>query len=110
MAPVMAVSMIYAAQLRAAGDTKGVMCASLFSVSCVALPAVWVFTTVCSWGLSGIYYGIMAGWIARTAATYVRHAGASRGKSRTRTAALGPTDQHLQPDVHKKGISEHIRD
>ncbi len=88
VAPVMAISMIYAAQLRAAGDTKGVMYASLFSVSCVTLPAVWVLTTVCDSGLSGIYYGIMAGWIARTAATYLRYAGAGRARSRARSGAL----------------------
>ncbi|MDN2496164.1 hypothetical protein FHY52_05555 [Nocardia nova] len=41
-APIMAVGTIYAAQLRAAGDTKAVMYASLFSVVCVTLPAVWV--------------------------------------------------------------------
>ncbi|MGQ4615386.1 MATE family efflux transporter [Nocardia sp. R7R-8] len=73
LAPVMAIGTVYAAQLRAAGDTKGVMYASLFSVSCVTLPAVWLFTIVCRWGLPGLYYGILAGWIARTTATYLRH-------------------------------------
>ncbi|MEV0368199.1 MATE family efflux transporter [Nocardia fusca] len=110
VAPVMAVSMIYAAQLRAAGDTKGVMHASLFSVSCVALPAVWVFTTVCHWGLPGIYYGIVAGWIARTAATYLRYAGVSRGRSRNRTAAQVQAGRHHHFDVHNKDVPEQIRD
>lgn len=110
MAPVMAISMIYAAQLRAAGDTKGVMYASLFSVSCVALPAVWLFTTICNWGLAGIYYGIAAGWIARTAATYLRHATASRGRPYAHTEASAPADQHLHPDVHKRDIPERIHD
>lgn len=70
LAPIMAVSMIYAAQLRAAGDTRGVLYASLFSVVVVALPAVWVLSAVA--GLAGVYAGIVAGWIARTGATVVR--------------------------------------
>ncbi|MGV9928908.1 MATE family efflux transporter [Nocardia rhamnosiphila] len=74
LAPVMAIGMIYAAQLRAAGDTKGVMYASLLSVSCATLPAVWIFTTICHWGLTGIYLGIITGWVARTAATSLRYA------------------------------------
>lgn len=78
VAPIMAIGMIYAAQLRAAGDTKGVMYASLLSVSCVTLPTVWVFTAVCHWGLMGIYSGIVAGWVGRTAATYLRHISVQR--------------------------------
>ncbi|WP_280368352.1 MATE family efflux transporter [Nocardia wallacei] len=72
MAPIMAVGTVYAAQLRAAGDTKAVMYASLFSIVCVTLPAVWVAATVWHWGLPGVYLGIVAGWVARTASTYQR--------------------------------------
>ncbi|MFI1235118.1 MATE family efflux transporter [Nocardia salmonicida] len=72
LAPIMAMGTVYAAQLRAAGDTKGVMYVSLFSVG-VTLPAVWMFTVVWQWGLSGVYSAIVVGWIARTAATYFRY-------------------------------------
>ncbi|WP_169814218.1 MATE family efflux transporter [Nocardia mexicana] len=50
LAPIMAIGTVYAAELRAAGDTKGVMYASLFSVTAVTLPAVWAFTAVADWG------------------------------------------------------------
>lgn len=72
LAPIMAIGTVYAAQLRAAGDTKGVMYVSLFSVG-VTLPAVWMFTVVWQWALSGVYCAIVVGWIARTAATYLRY-------------------------------------
>lgn len=69
LAPIMSVGMVYAAQLRAAGNTKAVMSASAFSVVCVTLPAVWISSAVLHWGLTGVYLGIVAGWIARAAAT-----------------------------------------
>ncbi|PPJ18742.1 hypothetical protein C5E45_12825 [Nocardia nova] len=71
-APIMSIGMVYAAQLRAAGNTKAVMSASAFSVVCVTLPAVWISAAVLHWGLTGVYVGIVAGWIARAAATYQR--------------------------------------
>ncbi|MCC3312611.1 MATE family efflux transporter [Nocardia africana] len=69
LAPIMSIGMVYAAQLRAAGNTKAVMSASVFSVVCVTLPAVWISSAVLHWGLTGVYLGIVAGWIARAAAT-----------------------------------------
>ncbi|NKY42158.1 MATE family efflux transporter [Nocardia cerradoensis] len=69
LAPVMSIGMVYAAQLRAAGNTKAVMSASVFSVVCVTLPAVWLAAAVMHWGLPGVYLGIVAGWTARAAAT-----------------------------------------
>ena len=93
LAPIMAVGTIYAAQLRAAGDTKAVMYASLFSVVCVTLPVVWVLAMVWHWGLPGVYLGIVAGWIARTAATYQRwraRAGTDRPRALQRTAPTKP--------------------
>ncbi|PPJ21039.1 hypothetical protein C5E44_05395 [Nocardia nova] len=72
LAPIMSIGMIYAAQLRAAGNTKAVMSASVFSVVCVTLPAVWISAAVLHWGLTGVYLGIVAGWIARAAATHRR--------------------------------------
>lgn len=69
LAPVMSIGMVYAAQLRAAGNTKAVMSASVFSVVCVTLPAVWLAAAVLRWGLPGVYLGIVAGWTARAAAT-----------------------------------------
>ncbi|MBF4998986.1 MATE family efflux transporter [Nocardia sp. BSTN01] len=69
LAPVMSIGMVYAAQLRAAGNTKAVMSASVFSVVCVTLPAVWIAAAVLHWGLPGVYLAIVAGWTARAAAT-----------------------------------------
>lgn len=69
LAPLMSIGMVYAAQLRAAGNTKAVMSASVFSVVCVTLPAVWIAAAVLHWGLPGVYLGIVAGWTARAAAT-----------------------------------------
>ncbi|MGW0354704.1 MATE family efflux transporter [Nocardia nova] len=80
LAPIMSIGMVYAAQLRAAGNTKAVMSASVFSVVCVTLPAVWISAAVLHWGLTGVYLGIVAGWIARAAATH-----------RRRRAGAGPT-------------------
>ncbi|MEU6562978.1 MATE family efflux transporter [Nocardia nova] len=85
LAPIMAVGMVYAAQLRAAGDTKSVMYASVFSVVCVTLPAAWATAMVWHWGLPGVYLGIVAGWIARTAATYQRW---RAGEARPPAAAM----------------------
>ncbi|WP_156769481.1 hypothetical protein [Nocardia sp. 852002-20019_SCH5090214] len=56
------------------------MSASVFSVVCVTLPAVWISAAVLHWGLTGVYLGIVAGWIARAAATH-----------RRRRAGAGPT-------------------
>ncbi|MBH0780809.1 MATE family efflux transporter [Nocardia bovistercoris] len=81
--PIMAVATIYAAQLRAAADTKGVMYASLFSTLCVTLPAVWGFTFVGDHGLLGVYYGIVVGWVARAAATYLRYRQTAARESRS---------------------------
>ncbi|WP_083871536.1 MATE family efflux transporter [Nocardia aobensis] len=69
LAPVMSIGMVYAAQLRAAGNTKAVMSASVFSVVCVTLPAVWIAAAVLHWGLPGVYLGVVAGWTARAATT-----------------------------------------
>ncbi|OXR41472.1 Multidrug resistance protein MdtK [Nocardia cerradoensis] len=54
LAPVMSIGMVYAAQLRAAGNTKAVMSASVFSVVCVTLPVVWLAAAVLHWGLTGV--------------------------------------------------------
>ncbi|MET8655289.1 MATE family efflux transporter [Nocardia aurea] len=80
LAPIMAIGTVYAAQLRAAADTRGVMYASLFSTLCVTLPVVWMLTEVCHLGLVGVYCGLIAGWVARTAATYLRYRQTTAGE------------------------------
>lgn len=38
-----------------------------------AIPVAWLCAVVLDLGLPGAYLGLLAGWLARTAATYLRY-------------------------------------
>lgn len=72
-APLMASSMVLAAVLRAAGDSKWVFYASTASSYLVMVPLAWLLTKAAGWGLGGVYVAGIAFFAARTAGTWWRY-------------------------------------
>ncbi|GCE37855.1 Multidrug and toxin extrusion (MATE) family efflux pump YdhE/NorM, homolog [Rhodococcus wratislaviensis] len=72
MTLIMVTELVYAAQLRALGDTRGIMYVSVLATLCGTVPAAWFFVEVLDRGLSGIYLGLLLGWIIRSSAVWIR--------------------------------------
>ena len=71
--PFMASSMVLAAVLRAAGDSKWVFYTSTFSSYLVMVPLSWLLAIPLGWGLSGIYVAGVALFAARTVGAWWRY-------------------------------------
>ncbi len=71
--PFMASSMVLAAVLRAAGDSKWVFYASTVSSYLVLVPVSWLLTIPLGWGLAGIYVAGIAFFAARTVGSWWRY-------------------------------------
>lgn len=71
--PLMASSMVLAAVLRAAGDSKWVFYASTASSYLVMVPLAWLLAVAAGWGLAGVYVAGIAFFAARTAGTWWRY-------------------------------------
>ncbi len=71
--PFMASSMVLAAVLRAAGDSKWVFYTSTVSSYLVLLPLSWLLAVPFGWGLVGIYVAGIAFFVARTAGAWWRY-------------------------------------
>ncbi len=71
--PLMASSMVLAAVLRAAGDSKWVFYASTASSYLVMVPLAWLLAVAVGWGLGGVYVAGIAFFAARTAGTWWRY-------------------------------------
>ena len=71
--PFMASSMVLAAVLRAAGDSKWVLYASTASSYLVMVPLSWLLAGPVGWGLPGVYVAGMAFFAARTAVSWWRY-------------------------------------
>ena len=71
--PFMAASMVLAAVLRAAGDSKWVLYASTASSYLVMVPLSWLLAGPLGWGLPGVYVSGVAFFAARTAITWWRY-------------------------------------
>ena len=69
----MASSMVLAAVLRAAGDSKWVFYTSTASSYVVMVPLAWVLAVEVGWGLPGVYIAGIAFFAARTAGTWWRY-------------------------------------
>ncbi|MDV6286900.1 hypothetical protein [Rhodococcus jostii] len=72
MALIMVAELVYAAQLRALGDTRGIIYVSVLAAFCGTVPAAWFFVDVLDLGLWGIFLGLLLGWIIRSSAVWVR--------------------------------------
>ncbi|QSE88039.1 MATE family efflux transporter (plasmid) [Rhodococcus pseudokoreensis] len=72
MTLIMVAELVYAAQLRALGDTRGIMYVSVLATFCGTVPAAWFFVEVLDRGLWGIYLGLLLGWIIRSSAVWIR--------------------------------------
>ena len=71
--PFMASSMVLAAVLRAAGDSKWVLYTSTASSYLVMVPLSWLLGDAVGWGLPGIYVAGIAFFAARTAGAWWRY-------------------------------------
>ncbi len=71
--PLMASSMVLAAVLRAAGDSKWVFYTSTIASYLVMLPLTWLLADAVGWGLPGVYVAGIAFFAARTAGAWWRH-------------------------------------
>ena len=71
--PFMASSMVLAAVLRAAGDSKWVLYTSTASSYLVMVPLSWLLAGAVGWGLSGVYVAGIAFFAARTAGAWWRY-------------------------------------
>ena len=71
--PFMASSMVLAAVLRAAGDSKWVFYASTVSSYLVMVPLSWLLAIPFGWGLAGVYVAGIAFFVARTAVSWWRY-------------------------------------
>lgn len=71
--PVMATSMVLAATLRAAGDSRWVFYTSTASSYLVMVPLAWLLAVGVGWGLTGVYVAGIAFFAARTAGTWWRY-------------------------------------
>jgi multidrug resistance protein, MATE family len=80
--PLMVLGMVMAAALRAGGDTKSIMYASLIADYAVYVPLAFLLTQVLDFGLRGLFLGTLTFWMVRLAITYLRYA---RGAWKTAT-------------------------
>ena len=71
--PLMASSMVLAAVLRAAGDSKCVFYTSTASSYLVMVPLAWLLAVPVGWGLPGVFIAGIAFFAARTAGTWWRY-------------------------------------
>ncbi len=71
--PVMASSMVLAAVLRAAGDSKWVLYTSTASSYIVMAPLSWLLADTLGWGLPGVYAAGIAFFAARTGGAWWRY-------------------------------------
>ena len=71
--PLMASSMVLAAVLRAAGDSRWVFYTSTASSYLVMVPLAWLLAVEAGWGLRGIYVAGLAFFAARTAGAWWRY-------------------------------------
>ena len=71
--PLMASSMLLAAVLRAAGDSKWVFYTSTASSYVVMVPLAWLLAVEVGWGLPGVYIAGIAFFGARTAGAWWRY-------------------------------------
>ena len=71
--PLMASSMVLAAVLRAAGDSKWVFYTSTASSYLVMVPLAWLLAVEAGWGLGGVYVAGLAFFAARTAGAWWRY-------------------------------------
>ena len=71
--PLMASSMMLAAVLRAAGDSKWILYTSTASSYLVMVPLSWLLADALGWGLSGVYAAGIAYFAARTAGAWWRY-------------------------------------
>lgn len=71
--PLMASSMVLAAVLRAAGDSKWVFYTSTASSYLVMVPMAWLLVVQVGWGLPGVYVAGIAFFAARTAGAWWRY-------------------------------------
>ncbi|GIW10534.1 MAG: MATE family efflux transporter [Dehalococcoidia bacterium] len=71
--PLMVLGMVLAGMLRAAGDTKTLLVAATVGAYLVYLPLAWVLATQLGLGLSGVYLGAVAFWVARGGLTLIRY-------------------------------------
>ena len=71
--PFMASSMVLAAVLRAAGDSKWVFYTSTASSYLVLVPLSWLLAIPFGWGLAGVYVAGIAFFAARTAGSWWRY-------------------------------------
>ena len=71
--PFMASSMVLAAVLRAAGDSKWVFYTSTVSSYLVLVPLSWLLAVPFGWGLAGVYVAGIAFFVARTAGSWWRY-------------------------------------
>ena len=71
--PLMASSMVLAAVLRAAGDSKWVFYTSTASSYLVMVPLAWLLGVQVGWGLPGVYIAGIAFFAARTAGAWWRY-------------------------------------
>lgn len=72
LAPIMLAGSVFGAQLRAHGDTKGVVYVSVVSTICGTVPTAWILLHVLEYGVWSIYLAVMIGWSLRTVASYAR--------------------------------------
>ena len=70
--PFMASSMVLAAALRAAGDSKWVFYTSTVSSYLVMVPLSWLLAIPFGWGFAGVYVAGIAFFAARTAGSWWR--------------------------------------
>ena len=71
--PFMASSMVLAATLRAAGDSRWIFYMSTASSYLVMVPLAWLLAVRVGWGLTGVYVAGIAFFAARTAGTWWRY-------------------------------------
>lgn len=69
VAPLIIVSIGWAAVIRAVGDTRSMMLIGLGSQLLVAMPAAWLFGVASGLGLAGVVIGMALGWVTRTLLT-----------------------------------------
>lgn len=69
VAPLIIVSIGWAAVIRAVGDTRSMMLIGLGSQLLVAMPAAWLLGVASGLGLAGVVIGMALGWVTRTLLT-----------------------------------------
>jgi len=72
--PLMVPAMVMAGTLRAAGDTKSVMYASVLADYLCYVPLAWFCSQVLDLGLRGLFVGTVLFWVVRLGVTYARYA------------------------------------